>query len=627
MKSQPCGSVTASGSGSTTAWLALAWFQIFFNLAGRRLQSSAITYIKNNDATAYVEPSVQTYRSGVEALLNSRCSTWLASNGVGGATACEGARTKWYADSTNGCSRGRLELVDTTIYEPLGTYLGRFAPPTPPPVASPSPPPPSPPGPPPPHPPPTPPRFASHDGALAFAAKIQRDFCDSVYIVSAETRCNALAKEMHVQFQLDSTWHPPALPPIAPENSGIPPPPPPRPPSPRPPLIEDRIIRRVSVYAATLSTYFLPQIAPSPPPYGYAQYASERRGLQSELGVTVDAAQLATALLRYASMGSTPTKWAACTESLMAAGAPLPCRTAGNPLRCLDGATHCGTAEENTFEPFVELDFHEYVPDYNGRMYLFLVHFRLPAEEEYARLMFHPLELYGGDVVENRGWRLSVYDDHHNDLPVQCQDWNYGASATEYIDGLVDLHHLCLTPTATNEEYEVLSRARFVRITLLGNYRQIWFDDINVYFRAIIDVELSTNETYTISASLSPPPPTARIPEPPAAPDPPATPTANCVFYINEAKADFEQYVVVREPCGLTKERCCALSYEHNRLKNHASAFVDSFVLSATGCCVLTRLGGGSSLAIVPAVDSTGAKIGWEAYQMGVAGMGVLAVV
>jgi len=194
VKSQPCGSVTASGSGSTTAWLTLAWFQIFFNLAGRRLQSSAITYIKNNDATAYVEPSVQTYRSGVEALLHSRCSTWLASNGVGGATACEGARTKWYADSTNGCSRGRLELVDTTIYEPRGTYLGRFAPPTPPPRASPSPPPPSPPGPPPPHPPPKPPTFASHNAALAFAAKIQRDFCDSVYIVSAETRCNVRAQ-------------------------------------------------------------------------------------------------------------------------------------------------------------------------------------------------------------------------------------------------------------------------------------------------------------------------------------------------------------------------------------------------------------------------------------------------
>jgi len=342
------------------------------------------------------------------------------------------------------------------------------------------------------------------------------------------------------------------------------------------------------------------------------------------MGVTVDPAQRAALDTAVANMGSTPTKWAACTESLMAAGAPLPCRTAGNPLRCLDGATHCGTVLENTYEPFLELDFHEYVPDYNGRMYFFMIHFKLPAEEEYARLMFHPLEAYGGDTQVNRGWKIDVYDDHHHDLPVQCQDWNYGSSATEYVDGLVDLHHLCLTPTATDEEYEVMSKVRFVRITLIGQYRQIWFDEINIYFRAIIDVELSTNETYTISASRWPPPPTARIPEPPAAPDPPAIPIANCLFYINEAKADFEQYVVVHEPCGLTQERCCALADEHNRLET--SAFVDSFVLSASGCCVLTSLSGGSTSVTLP-VDSMGAKIGWMPYQMGIAGMGVLVVV
>jgi hypothetical protein len=183
IKSQPCGSVTKSGAGSTTAWLALAWFQLFFSLFGRRLQagssSSSITYIKHNDAASYVEPSVGTYRSGIEALLNARCSTWLASNGIGGATPCSGARTKWYADSTNGCSRGRLELVDTSKYEPRAKYLSRFAPPNPPPTPPPKPPPPFPPGPPPPNPPPRPPTFASRDAALAFAAKMMRDFCDS----------------------------------------------------------------------------------------------------------------------------------------------------------------------------------------------------------------------------------------------------------------------------------------------------------------------------------------------------------------------------------------------------------------------------------------------------------------
>ena len=524
IKSQPCGSVTASGSGSTTAWLALAWFQLFFNLAGRRLQAAAaITYIKHNDAASYVEPSVITYRSGTEALLNSRCSTLLASNGIAGATPCSGARTKWYAESTNGCSRGRLELISTSKYEPLSSYLSRFAAPDPPPTPPPKPPPPLPPAPPPPNPPPRPPTFASRDAALAFAAKVQRDFCDSVYILSAETRCNALAKELFVQFQLDDTWGAPALPPIAPVDGSDPPPPPPQPPSPRPPLAEDRIIRLVPIYAATLSTYFVPTVGPSPPPYGYAQYASGRRSLQSELGVTVDATQRAELDAAVASLGTTPSKWAACTESLV--GAPLPCRTAGNPLRCLDGTRHCGTAEENTYEPYLELDFHEYQPDYNGRMYLFLVSFKLPPEEERARLIFHPLTMYGGDVVENRGWRLRVYDDHHHDLPVQCQDWNLGASATEYAERLVDFH-LCLKPTATDEEYEVLSRARFLRITLIGNYRQVWFDRVNVFFRAITDLKPGTNDTYIIADAPPTPvrsrflelvPMTATLPVPPCA--------------------------------------------------------------------------------------------------------------
>lgn len=191
----------------------------------RRLQSAAaITYVKNNDVSTYVEPSVSEYRTGTEALLNARCSTWLASNGIAGATECKGARTKWYAESANGCSRDRLELVDTSVYEPRAIYLSRFSSPTPPPRPPPKPPPPLPPNPPSPSPPPSPPRFASRDAALGFAAKIQRDFCDSyvhgsleafslpmqsesisppplcsylacsVYILSAETRCNVRCK-------------------------------------------------------------------------------------------------------------------------------------------------------------------------------------------------------------------------------------------------------------------------------------------------------------------------------------------------------------------------------------------------------------------------------------------------
>jgi hypothetical protein len=308
---------------------------------------------------------------------------------------------------------------------------------------------------------------------------------------------------------------------------------------------------------------------------------------------------------------------------MIAAEAPLPCRTAGNPLRCLDGARHCGSAEENTYEPFVELDFHEYKPDFNGRMYLFLVKFRLPANEEYARLVFHPLDAYGGDVQENRGWRLQVYDDHHHDLPVQCQEWNYGASATEYTEGLVDLHHLCLKPTAPSEAYEALSRARFLRITMIGNFRQIWFDKIDVFFRAITDLKPGTNDTYIVSAAPPPPPSQEPAPlPPPAPPDPPASPPVSCVFYPNEVKSGWEEHVVLNEPCGLTAEQCCGLGNEYNIGSPYG---VDSFVLSATGCCALLRVGSGN-LNWSPGVNgTTGEKIGWEAYQTGLSGMGLVA--
>jgi hypothetical protein len=628
IKSQPCGSVTSSGSGSTTEWLALAWFSLFFGgVAGRRLDSSsAITYVSNNNNPSYVEPSVSSYRTGIEALLNARCSTWLAENGIGGATACTGARTKWYSDSTQGCYRGRVELVDTSVYEPRAVYLDRFAPPTPPPTPPPKPPPPFPPGPPPPRPPPSPPAFSSRNAALEFAAKIQRDFCDSVYILSAETRCNALAKELHVQFQLDGSWQPPALPPIAPEGDN-PPPPPPKPPSPRPPLAESRIIRLVPIYAATLSTYFVPNIAPSPPPYQYTARRELQQGnTPSEIGVTVDTQRRTEIDTELAGLGSEPTKWAACTESLIAASAPLPCRTSGNPIRCLDGARHCGTDIENTYEPFIELDFHDYQPDFNGRMYLFLVHFRLPANEEYARLMFHPLDAYGGDVQENRGWRLQVYDDHHHDLPVQCQEWNLGASATEYTEGLVDLHHLCLKPTATDEEYEVMSRVRFLKITMVGNYRQFWVDKIDVFFRAITDLKPGTND-YVVAGGPPPPPPQNALPlPPPAPPDPPASPPAICTFYENEVKSDWNERVVVYEPCGLDKDACCALALEHNANVDSVAlrGSVDSFVLSATGCCVLTRVSSGNGSWVPQVNASTGEKIGWEGYQNGRSGMGTV---
>lgn len=420
----------------------------------------------------------------------------------------------------------------------------------------------------------------------------------SVYVLSAESRCNALAIEMHTQFQLnDFTWNPPDLPPIAP--SITPPPPPPSPPVPKPPEAEARLLRLVPIYRATLSTYFVPTADAT-------TSTARRRQLQdggdpSEWSVTIPSDLLGELTTELDDRAGNPIdQLAACTQSMAAAGAPLPCRTGVNPIRCLDGARTCGDGAANGFEPFLELDFEDYRPDFNGRMYLFTINFRLPSNEEFGRLLFHPPEIYGGDVVENRGWRLTVYDETHNELSVQCQAWNIGSNAVEYFEGLTHVTHACLPATASDSDYDVLSHARFLRITLIGEYRQVWLDKTDVYFRKIND--LAT----TIPPS---PPPPSNIPSPPALPDLPSPPPIlACSMFENVVFDEWQTYIVESEPCGYTRVECCSKANE--RLA--AGLSVNAFVISATGCCSLLHVDA-DVLATVPSVK----------YQFGVSGTGI----
>ena len=300
----------------------------------------------------------------------------------------------------------------------------------------------------------------------------------------------------------------------------------------------------------------------------------------SELAVTTDSATRVSIDAAVAALGSDYHVWAACTRELILSGAPLPCRTAGAPQRCIDGARPCGTAEQNTFEPFVELDFNDYEVPFGGRAYLFEVEFHLPANEEYGSLLFHPPDIYGGDTQANRGWRLTAYDDHHHELPVQCQDWNLGSSNTEHVEGLTRVQHACLPATASDQDYEELSRARYLRVQLVGEFRQLWVDAINVYFRAIVQpfVLPDGNITYTFTEAPSPPPPQlSPSPSPPHPTDPPSPPPARAyTFYQNVAPPPWQDRIITEEPCGVTKERCALLA---------DAVQAAAFVLSASGCC------------------------------------------
>ena len=305
----------------------------------------------------------------------------------------------------------------------------------------------------------------------------------SVWILSAETRCSALAITMHTSFTLnDLSWQPPFLPPIAPTT--LPPPPPPSPPSPNPPPTTGNL-RRVEVPEVVLSTYFLPQLRIDP---SYQIVGGSVVGLEidpdvapSELGVTTNNNATRNRLIaEYSARGRFSSHLAACTTQLR--DAPLPCRTSVLPERCLDGSKACSTAEHNGEGVFMELDFHATAQD---GTYPHVLVFKIPPVEEYGRLLFHAL---GDDTQqENRGWVVELFDGNHTLIETigQPQPWNLGSPTTEWSDGLTTIQHALFPAITSDEAYAEASKARFIRVALIGQLRQIWLVNIELFIRDV----------------------------------------------------------------------------------------------------------------------------------------------
>ena len=161
------------------------------------LSSSSVRYLQFELSDLAVEPSdasTTSWRIGTEALFATRCSTKLKAAAAFAdhplLRGCEDALAiRPYAGLTAfHCSDQPLELEATDSEQLAEFYYDRLqlpAPPPSPPPPPPRPPPPSPPGSPP---PPSPPVALSLDAGKALALQMQRDFCDSVYLVSAEAR-------------------------------------------------------------------------------------------------------------------------------------------------------------------------------------------------------------------------------------------------------------------------------------------------------------------------------------------------------------------------------------------------------------------------------------------------------
>ena len=329
------------------------------------------------------------------------------------------------------------------------------------------------------------------------------------------------------------------------------------------------------VESVLLSTYFIPQALPS----GGAGRGS-RSMLQvygkwpmhvhsSDLFLTasqpiVDQIRTNLAATRY-------TNWAGCSRT-QDATPPLPCRTSAAPVHCVSGARRCGTLEENSRDPFAEFG----VEDIPTGYALFTVDFVLDEDPNRGSLLFRGFYEKSGS-----GYEVALFDGGHNPLAVSCRPLKEQSSAS-YATGLRYVQHRCARATATDQTLAELSRARFVRITLPGEFRQFWVQRVRIKFRKFAD--------------LAPSPPPSPLPPPlalagktaPDAPPPPAAPpdaprAPECHQYKNLMWSTTQYTVLAEEPCGLSHEQCCAIATSNG---------VAAYTLSESGCCSLVNLDG-----------------------------------
>jgi len=269
--------------------------------------------------------------------------------------------------------------------------------------------------------------------------------------------------------------------------------------------------------------------------------------------------------------------WAACSDRMIQQGAVLPCRTGDTPERCIDGVDrHCGTTQENTEQPWLEVDMRNVLEDLGEdaplRDYYFWgMEVTLPSEEAHGKLFWESAQ-----TSDDVSWAYTVttYDENHNPLPQQCKPF-YEQIVDHWTPGLVHFQYVCLGASAALETYALMRTVRYVRLTLRGAYRMLWLDRIRAVWRALDPLP---------PPFPSPPSPPSPPPGPPAAPDPPAPPAAHtCTNYtrlrIDASALTGGLLLVHEEPCGLTFAQCCALAYEHAR--------AHVFELSASGCCTL----------------------------------------
>ena len=452
-------------------------------------------------------------------------------------------------------------LLDISIDE-LINRLQHPAPPPPVPPDSPSPPPPSPP---PPSPPPSAPREYLRDELRELAYKAEEAFCTQVYWRTVDERCDELAIALTERYHVNEL-PPPSLPPQSP--AGLPPPLPP----PLAPLRTDLATARLA--GATLSTLRRPDphdpTRPLAEVYDGMSYASGESydaaatgGLPANGrtrcagGITADGAADIAELA--ATVGTTEATIASAVGPNL-----LPCVSAVRADNCLDGVRACdrrvGGSDDalrrNSVDPQLEVQLE--APPRFRRAFLHSVKLYLPQTYEFASLLFQSAEPTGGS-----GYRIEALRG----------DGSVAATASDPVAGVPDSRELEVLFAPVDDDaqvYRALADVLYVRLTLLGDFRQIWLKRVEVVEKTFDEGQLA----------LEPPSPPPRPDSPPSPPES----TATCSFAAGGALDDG---VVVRmdfEGCGLSQDQCCkaaASSYSAAEVGTGALAFL----LSDHQCC------------------------------------------
>ena len=195
------------------------------------------------------------------------------------------------------------------------------------------------------------------------------------------------------------------------------------------------------------------------------------------------------------------------------------------------------------------------------RRYLWGIRLDLPEYEQLAAL------------IAANGGRKTIDVFGPRDTPVPC---NQASDPVVGIPADRALLVLCTSGAPSAEDVFALSSVSKVRITLKGDFRQVWL-------RGVVPIERDLADAgYDASHAPRPPPPPPPLSNvPPASPPPPDRIALNalCDFTVGASiTAATSGLRTTHEPCGISRQACCAAMHE-----NCAQAFL----LNDAGCCDL----------------------------------------